>query len=65
MTNSKGKRGESGGSKRQITNEVVTDLRCRTFKKRALRAVKERKKFAEKKMKTPDVRIESELSKEI
>lgn len=35
------------------------------FKKRAPRAVKELKKFAEKMMKTPDVRIDSKLNKEI
>ena len=38
---------------------------CRAFKKRAPRAVKELKKFAEKMMKTPDVRIDSKLNKEI
>ena len=37
----------------------------RSFKKRAPRAVKELKKFAEKMMKTPDVRIDSKLNKEI
>jgi ribosomal protein L31E len=37
----------------------------RAFKKRAPRAVKELKKFAEKMMKTPDVRIDSKLNKEI
>ena len=37
----------------------------RGFKKRAPRAVKELKKFAEKMMKTPDVRIDSKLNKEI
>jgi large subunit ribosomal protein L31e len=37
----------------------------RAFKKRAPRAVKELKKFAEKMMKTPDVRIDSKLNKEV
>ena len=37
----------------------------RAFKKRAPRAVKELKKFAEKMMKTADVRIDSKLNKEI
>ncbi len=40
-------------------------LIIRAFKKRAPRAVKELKKFAEKMMKTPDVRIDSKLNKEI
>ncbi|CAF5205814.1 unnamed protein product, partial [Rotaria magnacalcarata] len=35
------------------------------FKKRAPRAIKELKKFAEKMMKTADVRIDSKLNKEI
>ncbi|CAF3568961.1 unnamed protein product [Rotaria sordida] len=74
MANKKGKKGESGSSKKQITNEVVTreytvNLHKRlhgiAFKKRAPRAVKELKKFAEKMMKTPDVRIDSKLNKEI
>jgi large subunit ribosomal protein L31e len=37
----------------------------RAFKKRAPRAVKELKKFPEKMMKTPDVRTNSKLNKEI
>jgi large subunit ribosomal protein L31e len=40
-------------------------LICSAFKKRAPRAVKELKKFAEKMMKTSDVRIDSKLNKEI
>jgi large subunit ribosomal protein L31e len=40
-------------------------LKNRAFKKRAPRAIKELKKFAEKMMKTPDVRIDSKLNKEI
>ncbi len=90
MVNTKAKKGESGGSKKQITNEVVTreytvnlhkrlhgvyviiirklifiSYFYRAFKKRAPRAVKELKKFAEKMMKTLDVRIDSKLNKEI
>ena len=96
MANTKAKKGESGTSKKQITNEVVTreytvnlhkrlhgmyvesmiecgsltvslslSLSVSAFKKRAPRAVKELKKFAEKMMKTPDVRIDSKLNKEI
>ncbi|CAF4749001.1 unnamed protein product [Rotaria sp. Silwood1] len=74
MANKKGKKGETGSSKKQITNEVVTreytvNLHKRlhgvAFKKRAPRAVKELKKFAEKMMKTPDVRIDSKLNKEV
>ncbi|CAM4747523.1 unnamed protein product [Rotaria magnacalcarata] len=61
-------------NKKQITNEVVTreytvNLHKRlhgiAFKKRAPRAIKELKQFAEKMMKTPDVRIDSKLNKEI
>jgi ribosomal protein L31E len=44
---------------------IVTDFVFRAFKKRAPRAVKELKKFAEKMMKTPDVRIDSKLNKEV
>ncbi|CAF1102009.1 unnamed protein product [Adineta ricciae] len=74
MASNKGKKGENSGNKKQITNEVVTreytvNLHKRlhgvAFKKRAPRAVKELKKFAEKMMKTSDVRIDSKLNKEI
>lgn len=40
-------------------------MNFRAFKKRAPRAVKELKKFAQKMMKTVDVRIDSKLNKEI
>jgi len=68
------KKGDSGNRRKPITNEVVTreytvNLHKRlhgvAFKKRAPRAVKELKKFAEKMMKTADVRIDSKLNKEI
>lgn len=39
------------------------DLNFRGFKKRAPRAIKEVKKFAEKQMGTPDVRIDTRLNK--
>ncbi len=48
-----------------IISEVLFEFFNRAFKKRAPRAVKELKKFAEKMMKTPDVRIDSKLNKEI
>ncbi|CAF1288600.1 unnamed protein product [Rotaria sordida] len=52
-----------------VTREYTVNLHKRlhgvAFKKRAPRAVKELKKFAEKMMKTPDVRIDSKLNKEI
>ncbi len=50
-----------------IINRLIYNLffLYRAFKKRAPRAVKELKKFAEKMMKTPDVRIDSKLNKEI
>ncbi len=48
-----------------IINDILFEIFNRAFKKRAPRAVKELKKFAEKMMKTPDVRIDSKLNKEI
>jgi hypothetical protein len=48
-----------------IINDVLFEILNRAFKKRAPRAVKELKKFAEKMMKTPDVRIDSKLNKEV
>ena len=58
--------------KKSVTNEVVTreytiNLHRRIhgvgFKKRAPRAIKEIRKFAEKMMGTPDVRIDTRLNK--
>lgn len=41
------------------------DLFCSGFKKRAPRAIKEIRKFAEKMMGTPDVRVDTRLNKHI
>ncbi|XP_035681125.1 60S ribosomal protein L31-like isoform X2 [Branchiostoma floridae] len=66
------KKGEK--KKRSAMNEVVTreytvNLHKRVhgmgFKKRAPRAVKEIRKFAEKMMGTPDVRIDTRLNKQV
>ena len=38
---------------------------CRGFKKRAPRAIKAIKKFAEKQMRTPDVRVDTKLNKAV
>jgi ribosomal protein L31E len=43
----------------------ISFIFLKLYKKRAPRAVKELKKFAEKMMKTLDVRIDSKLNKEI
>jgi large subunit ribosomal protein L31e len=60
------------GKKKTVTNEVVTreytiNIHKRVhgigFKKRAPRAIKEIRKFAEKMMGTPDVRIDTRLNK--
>merc|ERR1719150_329720 len=62
------------GKKKSVTSEVVTrehtiNLHKRIhgvgFKKRAPRALKEIRKFAEKQMGTPDVRIDTRLNKYI
>ncbi|XP_041359870.1 60S ribosomal protein L31-like [Gigantopelta aegis] len=60
--------------KKTVTNEVITKectihihkrIHGIGFKKRAPRAVKEIRKFAEKMMGTPDVRIDTQLNKHI
>jgi len=62
------------GKKKDVTNEIVTreytiNLHKRIhgvgFKKRAPRAIREIRKFAEKQMGTPDVRIDTRLNKQI
>jgi len=63
---------KEGGKKKQVTNEVATreftiNIHKRIhgigFKRRAPRAIKEIRKFAEKQMGTPDVRIDTRLNK--
>merc|ERR1712044_129439 len=65
---------EKGSKKKSTINEVVTreytvNVHKRIhgigFKKRAPRAIKEIRKFAEKMMGTPDVRIDIRLNKHI
>jgi len=62
------------GRKKDVTNEIVTreytiNLHKRIhgvgFKKRAPRAIREIRKFAEKQMGTPDVRIDTRLNKHL
>ena len=50
---------------REYTINLHKRLRDITFKKRAPRAVKEIKKFAQKAMKTQDVRIDVKLNKAV
>merc|ERR1719150_3518746 len=68
------KGGKDGKRQKSTFNEVITKettihLHKRVFgmgfKKRAPRAIKEIKKFAEKMMGTPDVRIDTRLNKHI
>jgi large subunit ribosomal protein L31e len=62
------------GKKKDVTNEIVTreytiNLHKRIhgigFKRRAPRAIREIRKFAEKQMGTPDVRVDTRLNKHI
>jgi len=62
------------GKKKDVTNEIVTreytiNLHKRIhgvgFKRRAPRAIREIKKFAEKQMGTQDVRVDTRLNKQI
>ncbi|XP_033330339.1 large ribosomal subunit protein eL31 [Megalopta genalis] len=52
-----------------VTREYTVNLHKRLhgvgFKKRAPRAIKEIRKFAEKQMSTPDVRIDTRLNKQL
>lgn len=52
-----------------VTREYTVNLHKRLhgvgFKKRAPRAIKEVRKFAEKQMGTPDVRIDTRLNKQL
>ena len=63
-----GKKGKRA-SKEVVTREYTINLHKRlhnvTFKKKAPKAVKEVRKFAQKMMKTSDVRLDVKLNKEI
>ncbi|KAH0952048.1 hypothetical protein HN011_007473 [Eciton burchellii] len=68
MTKSSEKKGKSAINE-VVTREYTVNLHKRLhgigFKKRAPRAVKEIRKFAEKQMGTPDVRIDTRLNKQL
>ncbi|OAD60087.1 60S ribosomal protein L31 [Eufriesea mexicana] len=68
MAKSKEKKGKSAINE-VVTREYTVNLHKRLhgvgFKKRAPRAIKEIRKFAEKQMGTPDVRIETRLNKQL
>ncbi|XP_016904587.2 large ribosomal subunit protein eL31 isoform X1 [Apis cerana] len=68
MAKSKEKKGKSAMSE-VVTREYTVNLHKRLhgvgFKKRAPRAIKEIRKFAEKQMGTPDVRIDTRLNKQL
>merc|ERR1719498_260379 len=68
MPRAKGEKGQSAIDK-VVTREYTINLHKRlhgiTFKKRAPRAVKEIRKFAQKQMDTEDVRIDIRLNKQV
>ncbi|CAL7942077.1 ribosomal protein L31 [Xylocopa sonorina] len=68
MAKSKEKKGKSAINE-VVTREYTVNLHKRLhgvgFKKRAPRAIKEIRKFAEKQMGTPDVRIDTRLNKQL
>merc|ERR1711976_939083 len=61
--------GHKSRSKEVVTREYTINLHKRlhgiTFKKRAPRAIKEIRKFAQKQMNTEDVRIDIRLNKQV
>ncbi|XP_012280086.1 60S ribosomal protein L31 [Orussus abietinus] len=68
MTKTNEKKGKSAINE-VVTREYTVNLHKRLhgvgFKKRAPRAIKEIRKFAEKQMGTPDVRIDTRLNKQL
>ncbi|XP_011697673.1 ribosomal protein L31 [Temnothorax americanus] len=68
MAKSSEKKGKSAINE-VVTREYTVNLHKRLhgvgFKKRAPRAIKEIRKFAEKQMGTPDVRIDTRLNKQL
>lgn len=68
MAKSSEKKGKSAINE-VVTREYTVHLHKRLhgvgFKKRAPRAIKEIRKFAEKQMGTPDVRIDTRLNKQL
>ena len=53
------------GAVRKFSHNKCMYVPCSGFKRRAPRAIKEIKKFAEKMMGTPDVRVDTNLNKHV
>lgn len=69
MAKSAGEKKGKSAINEVVTREYTVNLHKRLhgvgFKKRAPRAIKEIRKFAEKQMGTPDVRIDTRLNKQL
>uniref|UniRef100_A0A6M2DKJ5 Large ribosomal subunit protein eL31 n=1 Tax=Xenopsylla cheopis TaxID=163159 RepID=A0A6M2DKJ5_XENCH len=69
MTRTKGEKKNKSAINEVVTREYTVNLHKRLhgigFKKRAPRAIKEIRKFAEKQMGTPDVRVDTRLNKQL
>ncbi|XP_015520149.1 large ribosomal subunit protein eL31 [Neodiprion pinetum] len=69
MAKSTGEKKGKSAMNEVVTREYTVNLHKRLhgvgFKKRAPRAIKEIRKFAEKQMGTPDVRIDTRLNKQL
>jgi len=69
MAKQKGEKKGKSAINEVVTREYTVNLHKRLhgigFKKRAPRAIKEIRKFAEKQMGTPDVRIDTRLNKQL
>lgn len=67
MAKPKGERKGKSAINEVVTREYTVNLHKRLhgvgFKKRAPRAIKEIRKFAEKQMGTPDIRVDTRLNK--
>jgi large subunit ribosomal protein L31e len=69
MAKQKGEKSRKSAINEVVTREYTVNLHKRlhgiSFKKRAPRAIKEIRKFAEQQMGTPDVRIDTRLNKQL
>lgn len=69
MAKQKGEKNRKSAINEVVTREYTVNLHKRlhgiSFKKRAPRAIKEIRKFAEQQMGTPDVRIDTRLNKQL
>ncbi|RZC43145.1 60S ribosomal protein L31 [Asbolus verrucosus] len=69
MAKQKGEKSRKSAIGEVVTREYTVNLHKRlhgiSFKKRAPRAIKEIRKFAEQQMGTPDVRIDTRLNKQL